>query len=190
MLLLVTHFKSDVEHMFPIDNFIVANIFLFIYLNAYKYISRDVIAWVNTPCRRWHIWPERWTQESYMKCLQFIISIILHINSYTPVIGKLIRTWLVFYIYETNLFLVSIFQLSKKMYYTGICQRTFEIVHREVLWSIIKQYEVSLSKMLHDIIQWHPQLIRHYTNLWTSYRTGSYYRFWPYYQIKKFGGFP
>ena len=35
-----------------------------------------------------------------MKCLQFKISIILHINSYTPVIGKLIRTWLVLYIYE------------------------------------------------------------------------------------------
>ena len=78
------------------------------------------------------------------------------------------------------------------MCYTGICQGTFKIVHREVLWSIygnlIKQYEVSLSPMLHDIIQWHPQLIRHYTNLWTYYRTGpKYYRFWPYYQIS--GGF-
>ena len=34
---------------------------------------------------------------------------------------------------------------------------------------LIKHYEVSLSQMLHDIlghdhIQWHPQLIRHYTN--------------------------
>ena len=29
----------------------------------------------------------------------------------------------------------------------------------------------------------HPQLIRHYTNLLTYYRTGLYYRFWPYYQI-------
>ena len=53
---------------------------------------------------------------------------------------------------------------------------------------LIKHYEVSLSKMLHDIlghghVQWHPQLIRHYTNLRTYYRTGLYYRFWPYYQI-------
>ena len=52
----------------------------------------------------------------------------------------------------------------------------------------IKHYEVSLSQMLHDIlghdhIQWHTQLIRHYTNLRTYYRTGLYYRFWPYYQI-------
>ena len=50
---------------------------------------------------------------------------------------------------------------------------------------IIKHYEVSLSQMLHDIlghdhIQWHPQLIRWYTNLRTYYRTGPYYGFWPY----------
>ena len=37
---------------------------------------------------------------------------------------------------------------------------------------LIKHYEVSLSKILHNILwhdhmQWHPQLIRHYTNLWT-----------------------
>ena len=52
----------------------------------------------------------------------------------------------------------------------------------------IKHYQVSLSQMLHgilghDYIQWHPQLIKHYTNLRTYYRTGPYYRFWPYYQI-------
>ena len=46
--------------------------------------------------------------------------------------------------------------------------------------------------MVHDIlrpdhIQWHPQSIRHYTNLWTYYRTGPYYRCWPYCQIS--GGF-
>ena len=51
----------------------------------------------------------------------------------------------------------------------------------------IKHYEVPLSQILQDILghghlQWHPQLIRHYTNLWTYYRTGPYYRFWPYYQ--------
>ena len=41
---------------------------------------------------------------------------------------------------------------------------------------LIKHYEVSLSQMLHDIlghdhIQWHTQLIRHYTNLRTYYWT-------------------
>ena len=42
---------------------------------------------------------------------------------------------------------------------------------------LVKHYEVSLSQVLHDIlghdhIQWHPQLIRHYTFLRTYYRTG------------------
>ena len=53
---------------------------------------------------------------------------------------------------------------------------------------LIKHYEVSLSKMLHDIlghnhIQWHPQLIRHNTYLRIYYRTGLKYRFWPYYRM-------
>ena len=51
---------------------------------------------------------------------------------------------------------------------------------------LIKHYEVPFSQMLHDILghahlQWHPLLIKHYTNLWTYHRTGSYYRFWLYY---------
>ena len=53
---------------------------------------------------------------------------------------------------------------------------------------LIKHYEVFLSQMLHDIlghdrIQWYPQMIRHYTNLRTYYRTGLNYRFWPDHQI-------
>ena len=57
---------------------------------------------------------------------------------------------------------------------------------------LIKHYEVSLSQMLHDILghnhkQWHPQLIRHYTNLWNHYQTLLYNRFWPYNQTS--GGF-
>ena len=55
---------------------------------------------------------------------------------------------------------------------------------------LIKHYEVSLSQMLHDFlghdhIQWHSQLIRHNTDLRTYYRTGLYYRFWPYYQMSE-----
>ena len=54
---------------------------------------------------------------------------------------------------------------------------------------LIKHYEVSLSQMLpdirgHDHIQWHTQMIRHYTNLRTYYRNGLYY-WW----LSNFGGF-
>ena len=46
---------------------------------------------------------------------------------------------------------------------------------------LIKQYEVPLSRMLHDILnddhlQWHLPLIRHYTNFWRYYWSWSYYR--------------
>ena len=48
---------------------------------------------------------------------------------------------------------------------------------------LIKQYEVPLSRMLHDILddyhlQWHPPLIRHYTNFWPYCWSWPYYRIW------------
>ena len=48
---------------------------------------------------------------------------------------------------------------------------------------LIKQLEVPLSRMLHDILdndhlQWHSPLIRHYTNFWPFYWSGPYYRIW------------
>ena len=47
--------------------------------------------------------------------------------------------------------------------------------------NLIKQYEVSLSRIFHDIledyhVQWHPPLIRHFTNCWPCYWSGPYYR--------------
>ena len=49
--------------------------------------------------------------------------------------------------------------------------------------NLIKQYEVPLSILLHDIleddyIEWDPPLIRHYTNFWPCYWTWSYYQIW------------
>ena len=51
-----------------------------------------------------------------------------------------------------------------------------------------KQYEVPLSRMLHDILdddhlQWHPPLIRHHTNFWPYYLSGTYYRILTFYLI-------
>ena len=65
---------------------------------------------------------------------------------------------------------------------------TFEIVSEEVLWSLRRSYQSiwgPLSRMLHDILsldddylQWHPPLIRHYTNFWPYYWSGPYYQIW------------
>ena len=66
-------------------------------------------------------------------------------------------------------------------------QGSFAVVmgYHQTLWSLPLPNITWHSG--HDHIQWHPQLIRHYTNLWIYYRTGPYYRFWPYHQIS--GGF-
>ena len=72
-----------------------------------------------------------------------------------------------------------------------ICHGTFEIVSQEVLLSIWGSHRTLWSIPLpnvhdslgHDHIQWHSQLIRHYTNLRTYYQTGLYYQFCPYNQI-------
>ena len=69
---------------------------------------------------------------------------------------------------------------------------TFEIVSKEVLWSVRGSYQTlwgPLSRMLHDILdddhrQLHPPLIRHYTNLW------PYYWSWPYYKCTEFDFLP
>ena len=37
----------------------------------------------------------------------------------------------------------------------------------------------------HDHMQWHPQFIRHYTNLWPWHRTRPYYRVWPYTKFRE-----
>ena len=54
--------------------------------------------------------------------------------------------------------------------------------------NFFKYNKATLSQVLHDIlghdhIQWYPPLIRHFTNSWPYYRTGSYCRFWRYYLI-------
>ena len=48
---------------------------------------------------------------------------------------------------------------------------------------LIKQYEVPLSRMLHNImdddrLQWHRPLIRHYTYFWPYYWSWPYHRIW------------
>ena len=92
-------------------------------------------------------------------------------------------------------FILRAAQLSSKLLGEGYVRECLKSSNRKFYgWygDLIKQYEVSLSQLLHDIlghdhIQRHPQLIRHDTNLWPYYRTWLYYWLWPYYQIS--GGF-
>ena len=71
-------------------------------------------------------------------------------------------------------FILRAMRLSNKLLGQGICQGTFEIVSKDVLWSVRGSYQTiwgPLSRMLHDIldddhIQWHPPMIGHNTNFW------------------------
>ena len=77
-------------------------------------------------------------------------------------------------------FILRAARLSSKLRGQGyVMERLKSSLRKFYGWygDLIKHYEVSLSQMLHDIlghdhIQWHPQLIRHHTNLRTYYRTG------------------
>ena len=87
-------------------------------------------------------------------------------------------------------FILRVARLSSKLLTQGYVRKSSLRKFYGRYGDLIKHYEVSLSQMLHDIvghdhIQWHPQFIRHYTNLWTYCRTGHYYRFWTYYQISE-----
>ena len=119
----------------------------------------------------------------------FLSSNISSSPSYGVFISQLIRYARAFPSYECLILRAA--RLSSKLLGLGYVMERFKSSLRKFFGrygDLIKHYEVSFSQILHDIpehdhIQWHPQLIRNYTNLRTYYRTGLYYRFWPYYQI-------
>ena len=69
-------------------------------------------------------------------------------------------------------FILRAVRLSNKLLgqgYVKECLRSFLRKFYGRYGDLIKQYEVPISRMLHDILdddhlQWHPALIRHYTN--------------------------
>ena len=79
-------------------------------------------------------------------------------------------------------FILRAVRLSNKLLGQGYVKERLRSSLRKLYGrygDLIKQYEVPLSRMLHDILdddhlQWHPLLIRHYTNFW------PYYWSWPY----------
>ena len=123
----------------------------------------------------------------------FLSSNIPSSPAYGVFISQLIRYARACSSYEC--FILRVARLSSKLLGQGYVMERLKSSLRKFFGrygDLIKHYEVSLSQMLHDILghdhlQWHPQLLRHYTNLQTYYRTGLYYRF---YLNTKFWRFP
>ena len=81
-------------------------------------------------------------------------------------------------------FILRVVQLSNKLLGQGYVKECLRSSLRKLYGQdLIKQYEVPLSWMLHDILdddhlQWYPPLTRHYTNVWPYYWSGSLYWNW------------
>ena len=108
----------------------------------------------------------------------FLSSTIPSSPAYGVFISQLIRYARACSSYEC--FILRAARLSSKLLRQGYVMERLKSSLRKFYGrygDLIKHYEVSLSQMLHNIlghdhIQWHPQLIRHYTNLRTYNRTG------------------
>ena len=116
----------------------------------------------------------------------FLSSNILSLPAYGVFISQLIRYARASSSYEC--FILRAVRLSNKLLGQGYVKERLRSSIRKFYGryvDLFKQYEVPLSRMLHDILdddhlQWHPLLIRHYTNFW------PYYWSWPYNRIRLF----
>ena len=101
--------------------------------------------------------------------MPFLSSNIPSLPAYGVFISQLIRYARACSSYEC--FILRAARLSSKLLGQGYVMEHLKSLLRKFYGrygDLIKHYEVSLSQMLHDIlgpdhIQWHPQLIRHYT---------------------------
>ena len=102
----------------------------------------------------------------------FMSSNIPSSPAYGVFISQLIRYARACSSYEC--FILRAMRLSNKLLGQGYAKERLKSSLRKVYGrygDLTKQYEVPLSRMLHDIldddhIQWHPPLIGHYTNFW------------------------
>ena len=102
----------------------------------------------------------------------FLSSNIPSSPAYGVFISQLIRYARACSSYEC--FVLRAMRLSNKLLGQGYVKERLKSSLRKFYGrygDLTKQYEVPLSRMLHDIldddhIQWHPPLIRHYTNFW------------------------
>ena len=114
----------------------------------------------------------------------FLSSNIPSSPAYGVFISQLIRYARACFSYEC--FILRALRLSNKLLGQGYVKERLRSSLRKFYGrygDLIKQYEVPLSRMLHDILdddhlQWHPPLIRHYTNFWPYCWSWPYYRIW------------
>ena len=114
----------------------------------------------------------------------FLSSNIPSSPAYGVFISQLIRYARASSSYEC--FILRAVRLSNKLLGQGYVKERLRSSLRKFYGrygDLIKQYEVPLSRMLHDILdddhlQWHPPLIRHYTNVRPYYWSWPYYRIW------------
>ena len=112
----------------------------------------------------------------------FLSSNIPSSPAYCVLISQLIRYTRASSSYEC--YILSAVRLSNKLLGQGCVKEHLRSSLRKFygrFGDLIKQYEVPLSQMLHDILdedhlQWHPPLIRHYTNCWPHYWSGAIYQ--------------
>ena len=105
-------------------------------------------------------------------CTLFLSSNIPSSPAYGVFISQLIRYARACSSYEC--FILRAMRLSNKLLGQGYVKERLKSSLRKFYGrygDLTKQYEVPLSRMLHDIldddhIQWHPPLIGHYTNFW------------------------
>ena len=119
-----------------------------------------------------------------IKNFQYLSSNTPYLPAYGVFISQLIRYARASSSYEY--FIQRAVRLSNKLPGQGYVKERLRSSLRKFYGrygNLIKQYEVPFSRMLHDILdgdhtQWHPPLIRHYTNFWPFYWSGPYYRIW------------
>ena len=151
----------------------------------------DLLLWIESDGQlRTSLYDKRDDFNFHITNFPFLSSNIPSSPAYGVFISQLIRYVRACSSYEC--FILRAAQLSSKLLGQGYVMERLKSSLRMFYGrygDLIKHYEVSLSQMLHDIrghdhIQWHTQLIRHYTNLRTYYRTGFYYRFWLYFILR------
>ena len=144
-----------------------------------------IMVWfVNTNNFNTSLYDKRDDFNFHITNFPFLSSNIPSSPAYGVFISQLIRYARASSSYEC--FILRAVRLSNKLLGQGYVKERLRSSLRKFYGrygDLTKQYEVPLSRMLHDILdddhqQWHPPLIRHCTNFWPYYWSWPYNRIW------------